>query len=229
LIHKKNLKSKPIIENQDEFLEEGEIEKIDDVNSLESEIANEQSDSDTKQDKISIEELTGIDPEYLKDSGKYLILCQILAPEIEEYFAKEFCKLESSKELKETIGNKSLTGTYFSTNKYLDVDNIDNFRPIKAKVVNKILFGIPNIVDLEILSVDDFAIVEKEKFDIPVEPIPKYKVPEESSLKPPVKVEKPQPTVVVKSRVFKDPIKDIIAKFPKKKISDLSISGDDYV
>ena len=219
----------PIIENQDEFLEEGGTEKFDDVSSLEPEIPNEQINSETEQDKISIEELIGIDREFLKDSGKYLVLCQILVPETEEYFAKEFCKLESSKELKETIGNKSLIGTYFSINKYLGIDDIDNFRPIKAKVVNKILFGIPNIVDLEILSVDDFAIVEKEKFDIPVEPIPKYKVPEESNLKPPVKVEKPQPTVVVKSQVFKDPIKDVIAKLPKKKISDLSISGDDYV
>jgi len=222
-------KAVQIMKNQDEFLEEGGIEKFDDVSSLEPEIPNEQINSETEQDKISIEELTGINPEYLKDSGKYLVLCRILTLAAEEYFAKEFCKLESAEELKEAIGNKSLIGTYFSINKYLGIDDIDNFRPIKAKVVNKILFGIPNIVDLEILSVDDFAIVEKEKFDIPVEPIPKYKVPEESNLKPPVKVEKPQPTVVVKSQVFKDPIKDVIAKLPKKKISDLSISGDDYV
>ena len=222
-------KAVQIMKNQDEFLEEGGIEKFDDVSSLEPEIPNEQINSETEQDKISIEELTGINPEYLKDSGKYLVLCRILTLAAEEYFAKEFCKLESAEELKEAIGNKSLIGTYFSINKYLDIDDIDNFRPIKAKVVNKILFGIPNIVDLEILSVDDFAIVEKEKFDIPVEPIPKYKVPEESNLKPPVKVEKPQPTVVVKSQVFKDSIKDVIAKLPKKKISDLSISGDDYV
>lgn len=211
-------KAVQIINSQDEF----KTEKFDDISSLEPEIPNEQIDSDTEQDKISIEELTGIDSEYLKTSGKYLVLCQILIPEVEEYFAKEFCKLESAKELKETIGNKSLIGTYFSTNKYLDVDDVDDFKPTKAKVVNKILFGIPNIVDLEIFSTDGFAIIEKEKFDIPVKPIPKYNVPDESNLKP-------QPTTVVKPQVFKDPIKDVIAKLPKKKISDLSINGDDYV
>jgi predicted nucleic-acid-binding Zn-ribbon protein len=222
-------KAVQIMKNQDEFLEEGGIEKFDDINSLEPEIPNEQINLETEQDKISIEELTGINPEYLKDSGKYLVLCRILTLAAEEYFAKELCKLESAEELKEAIGNKPLTGTYFSTNKYLDVGSIDNFRPIKAKVVNKILFGIPNIVDLEILDANDFAIIEKEKFEVQLEPIPKYKVPEESNLKPPVKVEKPQPTTIVKQQVFKDPIKDIITKSPKKKISDLSISGDDYV
>jgi hypothetical protein len=220
-----------IIEIQDEFLEEGETEKFDDIISLEPEIPNEQIDSDTEQENILISQLTGIDRRYLKDSGNYLVLCQILTPAAEEYFATNFCNLKDTATLHEILGNRSLLGTYFSINKYIDIDNIDNFESKIAKVVNKILFGIPNIVNLEVLCSDDFAIIEKEKFNIQVKPAPKYKVPDENeiSLKPILKAEKSQQTTVVKPQIFKDPIKDVVAKLPKKKISDLSINGDDYV
>jgi len=227
------VKLNSIIEIQDEFLEEGETEKNDDIISLEPEIPNEQIDSDTEQEDTLISQLTGIDKKYfLKDSGKYLVLCQILTPVAEEYFATKFCNLKDTATLREILGNRSLLGTYFSINKYIDIDSVNNFESKIAKVVNKILFSIPNIVDLEVLCSDDFAIVEKEKFNIQVEPAPKYKVLDENkiSLKPILKTEKPQPTINVKRQIFKDPIKDVIAKLPKKKISDLSIkSGDDYV
>jgi hypothetical protein len=218
-----------IIEKQDEFLEEGGIEKFDDIKSLEPEITN-QNDSDTEQEEI-LTALTGIDPNYLKDSGKYLVLCQIIAPEVEEYFAKEFCKLKNLSEMKDILGNISLKGVYFSINKYIDIEDLADFKSRNAKVVNKIIFGIPNIVDLEILCTDDFAIIDKEKFNIQFEPAPKYKITDEnqSDIKLTTKTEKPQSTTVVKSQTFKDPIKDVIAKLPKKKISRLNISGDDYV
>jgi hypothetical protein len=212
-----------------QMIEEQEIEKFDDIKSLEPEITN-QNDSDTEQEEI-LTALTGIDPNYLKDSGKYLVLCQIIAPEVEEYFAKEFCKLKNLSEMKDILGNISLKGVYFSINKYIDIEDLADFKSRNAKVVNKIIFGIPNIVDLEILCTDDFAIIDKEKFNIQFEPAPKYKITDEnqSDIKLTTKTEKPQSTTVVKSQTFKDPIKDVIAKLPKKKISRLNISGDDYV
>jgi len=216
------------VNNQDKFLEEGGTESFD-SSSLEPEITNEENDSVTAQEELSIDNLLEIDPECLKDSGEFLVLCQIKTPALEKYFAKEVCKYDKLDTLKEVMGNKSLMGVYFSTNRYLDVDDISGFRQKTAKVINKIIFNIPNINELDIYLVpgSDLAVIPKRNFDIVVEPIPKYEIQEELPKKP-KEIKPSQPTI---TKTFKDPIKDIVPFAPKlkKKISNFSISNDDYV
>lgn len=129
-------------------------------------------------DDILPEDLISID-----SSGPYLILCEILTEEHELDLAKR-CGYKDVKSLMEMVGNKSLKGTYYSPGKY--TDSVSIFEEMghitkQVKVVNKIFFGVPNIVERTVEVFPDFniALIEKDLFEDEVIPLEIPKPPPE--------------------------------------------------
>ena len=140
----------------------------------EPEITKEIKDSETEQSVLG-------DSIPLKAFGKYLVLYEIKSEANESDLAKR-CGHKDVKSLRETCGNKSLMGIYYSIDKFIDDLNEigDDYRQETVKVINKIFFGVPNVVERKAYIYPDYGIglIEKYIFDDKIEPI-EYVVPEE--------------------------------------------------
>ena len=142
------------------------------------------------EDIIEKEEVEDIIEE--KEVARFLVLQKIKNTEDEKFFAKHF-QYDKIETLKEIINNKTLIGTYFSMDQFVNIEDIDKFEKITAKIINKIIFGVPNIINSEVYVIPelDTVVIEKEKFEIEMQiissPLPK----------------------IIKNKPFKDPIKDI--------------------
>ena len=199
-----------IVENQDEFLEEGGTELFDGRENSSEETPQEEPETTTKiidseTDQDVVEDLIP-----LKTSGRYLVLYKIKSEEHEEDFAKR-CNHKDAKSLRETYGNKSLTGIYYSIDKFTDTleDFSYEYRQETIKVVNKIFFGVPNVVERQAYVYSDLgiALIEKQIFEDKIEPII-YEIPEEIEEAPPVPVSK----ISAGNAVLKDVIESIKTK-----------------
>lgn len=107
----------------------------------------------------------------LLETGKYLVLYKISNEEQEEYFAKKH-KRKNADEFRKMYGSP-LIGLYFSTNGY--VNDLPKKTIIKSiKIVNKIIFDIPNVINKDCYldtGDDSHAYIEKQYFDMQIEPI----------------------------------------------------------
>jgi len=139
--------------------EEPEIEKTEAEEEPESEIIKEEKPETTK-DFFKNEIMS-------YDDGIYLILYKITNEEQEEYIAKLYGHKDANS-LRETYG-KSLIGLYISS------DSFVNELPAKLKmkqipVINKIIFGVPNVVEKDAYIDNEYAYIEKNKFNLNIEP-----------------------------------------------------------
>ncbi len=104
--------------------------------------------------------------------GKYLILHQISNEDNENLFAKKY-GYKDIQDLKSSCGTKSLLGVYYSTDRYFDLKDLKQPNNIeKAKVINNMFFGVPNIVERPIIlsDISGIAFIEKELFKDKIEP-----------------------------------------------------------
>ncbi len=176
-----------------------------------------------------------VNSDIFQNTGDYLVLCQIKNSQIEEYFAKEKCGYENVTSLREACG-KSLINNWFSTGKYIsekDINNSTNYSSTE-KVINKIVFGIPNIVDRTIIIPkieNGYGYILKNDFDIQIESPPKYEVPEEIDNNKTTIQDISTETVIsdIEPVIKKDPVKNIDSFLkPKKKFSKFNID-DEYI
>jgi len=105
--------------------------------------------------------------EFGEDHGRYLILKLIDNEVTERKFAQKQ-GYKDTKDLWEACGLRSLIGIYYSTNKYSDItfDNQQFKEKVSVKVINKMFFGIPNIVQRMVYLYQDIdiALIEKDSF-----------------------------------------------------------------
>jgi len=182
-----NNKKEKYIRNKkvEDIIEKEEVEDIIEEKEVEDIIEKEEVE-----DIIEKEEVEDIIEE--KEVARFLVLQKIKNTEDEKFFAKHF-QYDKIETLKEIINNKTLIGTYFSMDQFVNIEDIDKFEKITAKIINKIIFGVPNIINSEVYVIPelDTVVIEKEKFEIEMQiissPLPK----------------------IIKNKPFKDPIKDI--------------------
>lgn len=108
-----------------------------------------------------------------QSQGKYVVLYKILTPENENEFAKRY-NYKDIKTLRQGKYNDSLIGLYYSRDGYIDNLNFGyEYRQETVKVVNKMFFGIPNIVNRDVYIFPELgiAVIEKEYFDDKIEPV----------------------------------------------------------
>jgi len=139
--------------------EEDEIEKFNDDSSISN--TSKEIQSDITYDEL-IEQTINLNSDTFQDFGDYIVLCQIKNSQMEEYFAKEKCGHKDAASLREASGNKSLINTWFSIDKYISEKDAHFDYSISARVINKIIFGIPNIVDKTIfISKNGYGYISK--------------------------------------------------------------------
>jgi hypothetical protein len=115
-------------------------------------------------------------------TGKYLILKQIDNEITETKFARKNNYIDV-KDLRIACGRNSLVGLYYSTNKFVDDHNLEGPYNIKYKptkdIINKMFFGVPNIVKRNLFVYDNLgiALIEKDLFEDSIEPAT-YVIPE---------------------------------------------------
>lgn len=101
-------------------------------------------------------------------SGKYLVLQVIEDFESEKTFAEKN-GYGNLKNLQDVSGLKSLVGYYYSSDTYVNDLPKDFSKKLNIKLINKIIYGIPNIVSKEVYVncsnlESKLAIIEKEHF-----------------------------------------------------------------
>ncbi len=128
--------------------------------SQEPETTTENINSETEED--AFESIGG-------DHGKYLILRLIDNEVTERKFAQKN-GYKDTKDLREACGLISLIGLYYSTNRYSNEQNKGLHQPT-VKIINKMLFGIPNIIEQKVWINDNFALIEKELFEDIIIPV----------------------------------------------------------
>ena len=116
-----------------------------------------------------------------EDHGRYLILKLIDNEVTERKFAQKQ-GYKDTKDLWEACGLSSLIGLYYSTTKYIDTPTnfiTDLLMLNDAKVINKMFFGVPNIVKRSIFVSKEMniALIEKELFADKIESV-SFEVPE---------------------------------------------------
>lgn len=113
------------------------------------------------------------------DHGKYLIL-RLIDEEISERKFAQKNGYKDTKDLREACGLKSLIGLYYSTNKYTNTPTDFIVEPYEdQKIINKMFFGVPNIVKRNIFVARELniALIEKDLFADKIESI-SFEVPE---------------------------------------------------
>lgn len=116
-----------------------------------------------------------------EDYGRYLILKLIDNEVTERKFAQKN-GYKDTKDLWQACGLNSLVGLYYSTTKYIDTPTnfiTDLVMLNDVKVINKMFFGVPNIVKRSIFVSKEMniALIEKENFADKIESI-SFEVPE---------------------------------------------------
>lgn len=144
----------------------------------------------------------------LKDSGKFLVLCQIDNEEKEKAYA-EMHGIEL-KTLRENYGS-SLQGLYVKTGDYF-IDDAPKNTDIELKecsIVNKMLCGVPNIIKRQICVSHNGTIgyitpmhfdLQIQKIDSKIHKVEEYKIEE-------IKVEEPKienTQEIVEEEIFED-------------------------
>mgnify|MGYP001157948765 FL=1 len=174
-----------IVKNQEEFLEEGGTKLFDQINHPEESIISQEEPEITKEENYSetLHDIADTLTE-LPDSGKYLILIKINNKNDETIYANK-CNIDV-KMLRENCGKQPLIGLYYSSDKYCEsVGDIgNNYKSINTKIINKMFFGVPNIIEKQIWDFQSLgiALIEKTLFEDKIEPI-KYEIPEENDSK----------------------------------------------
>ncbi len=104
--------------------------------------------------------------------GDYILLKCIESEEDKEELAKK-CGYKDVNSLNEVFGKKSPIGIYYSLDKYTNTLQILNgdYQRKTVKLINKILFGVPNVAEKPAYVYSDtkFALIEKRLFDDKVE------------------------------------------------------------
>ena len=172
-----------------------------------------------------------------EDKGTYLILKLIDNESAERKFAQKN-NYKDVKDLRATCGNKPLIGLYYSINRFVDDPNdIGEFdKQANTKIINKIFFGVPSIVERNIYMYNDvgLALIEKDQFNDKIEAI-KYEIPKEPDIEIPDEheIEIPEihqdiePRKTVKSMLDKF-TNEVFQKPSKKTFSSRNI-GDEYI
>lgn len=200
---------------------EQKIEESEIQSQYEPETTTENINSETEE---LIEEMIPSEP-----FGKYIILSKINSEASENNLAKK-CGCKDIKSLRETYGNKSLMGIYYSTDKYtnsLAIQSLE-YRQETIEVINKIFFGVPNVVQRQAFVYPDIeiALIEKHAFDDKIEPI-RYEPPVEESIENSeiVPEEKPSVNKILKSfsKQFHKSENPLKKKFSKDEM------GDEYI
>jgi hypothetical protein len=204
--------------------------------SQEPETTSKNTDSETKEDKFEFP--NG------KENGKYLVLRMINNEISERKFAQKY-GYKDTKDLREACGLKSLIGLYYSSNVYVDSNIIGEYRgniKLPTKVINKMFFGVPNIVERKVHLYSDLgvALIEKELFGDTIEPVT-YKISEDKSqvleTEPTTEIVKPFVPNIYEAtekvfenlkNVSKEIKKPVITSTQKKTFSKERI-GDSYI
>lgn len=189
--------------------------EIDQETSQEPEIINE-NNSEIQDDTID---------HIGEETGDYLIL-RLIDDEITEMRFAQKNNYKDLNELRATCGNKPLIGLYYSINRFVNDPNLDgeyneNYKPT-IKIINKMFFGIPSIVERKVFMYENFgiALIEKELFDDKIEAI-KYEIPHEEVHD---EHNKPSPTINNMLKKFVD--ETIDKSRPKKAIIEESKSNE---
>ena len=172
-----------------------------------------------------------------EDNGTYLILKLIDNESAERKFAQKN-NYKDVKDLRATCGNKPLIGLYYSINRFVDDPNdIGEFdKQANTKIINKIFFGVPSIVERNIYMYNDvgLALIEKDQFNDRIEAIkyeipkePDVEIPDEHEIEIPEIHEKIEPKKTVKSMLDKF-ANEVFQKPSKKTFSSRNI-GDEYI
>ncbi len=190
--------------------------KEEQLSSQEPETTNEIINSETEEDEID---------QFGEESGDYLIL-RLIDDEITEMKFAQKNNYKNLRDLRATCGNKPLIGLYYSINRFVDDPNIggdynSNYKPT-IKIINKMFFGIPSIVERKVFIYDNLgiALIEKELFDDKIEAV-KYEIPHEEVSE---EHEKPSPTINNMLKKFVD--ETIDKSRPKKAIIEETKSNE---
>ena len=170
------------------------------------------------------------------NEGRYLILQLINDENKEKHFAQSQ-GYDNIKDLRATCG-KSLVGLYYSTNRFInDLDDAGPFdKQVNTKIINKMFFGVPSIVERKIFIYDnlEIALIEKELFEDKIEAI-KYELPPEPDIEIPSERE-----IIIRAPEVehkKTTVNNMLDKFvnaaseitkPKKLFSSRNV-GDEYI
>jgi len=171
--------------------------------------------------------------EMLKDSGEIVVLYEIKNGIQESIFAKEH-KLESVKSLRIAYGNKPLFGLYVPSHKFLDSSNVsdkqlnlvfdENYQMKPINIINKIIFGIPNIIsrNAQVYQSYGIALIKKIEFENEIEPIQQLNLNKEETK-----------DITENLQIIPIPEKAVdgfLNNLPvKKRFKKSNIYGDDYI
>jgi len=197
-------------EDPQETTVEGEVVSINgeyiepQTTSQEPETTTENINSETEEDAF---ESIG------EDHGKYLIL-RLIDEEISERKFAQKNGYKDTKDLREACGLKSLIGLYYSTNKYTNTPTDFIVEPYEdQKIINKMFFGVPNIVKRNIFVARELniALIEKDLFADKIESI-SFEVPE-TIKSPEVIIPKGEENLV--PNISKDKLKSFVSDAAK--------------
>jgi len=209
------------------------------LTSQEPDTTNEITESDTEEGvEFDEDHIRSVEEEFSDvgfDEGPYLVLVNISDENEERKFARRI-GYKNTKELRIACGMTSLINLNYSTNRYMD--RIDrSSKKVIEKVINKIFFGVPNIVEREVYKYHKsrLALIKKDQFEDKIEPV-KYEVPTEDTSN----IGFPEGAEIIKSdeetlpsvnRLIKGFVSDVVKDSeikPKKRFSGRDIR-DEYV
>ena len=195
-------------EESQETTIEGEVVSVNgeyiehQTTSQEPETTTENINSETEKDEF---ESIG------EDHGDCLIL-RLIDNEITERKFAQKQGYKDTKDLRDACGIKSLIGVYYSTNRYSKEQIRGLYQPT-VKVINKMFFGVPNIVERNVWEFKDegIALIKKELFADKIESV-SFSVPE-TTKSPEVIIPKGEENLV--PNISKDKLKSFVSDAAK--------------